>query len=179
TLAELISKTGAIPEPIIGAILVQLVTIVDRLHHQLACVHNDLDARNIFICKASGIVRVGGFFFSHFLSCEPASEFRDDQQSSRRFLGPLRHQAPERMLGLECHFPSDVWSLGFLVREMALGEFPLSLLNTKWRNKCERFSKTARPEDFGHQLSELVSSCMNKNPRLRPNTRQLLLHPFL
>ena len=50
---------------------------------------------------------------------------------------------------------------------------------TKWRNKCERFSKTARPEDFGHQLSELVSSCMNKNPRLRPNTRQLLLHPFL
>eukprot|EP00960_Hanusia_phi_P039889 754113-Hanusia_phi.AAC.1 len=50
---------------------------------------------------------------------------------------------------------------------------------TKWRNRCERFAKTERPEDFGQHLSELVSSCMNKNPRLRPSTRQLLLHPFL
>jgi len=44
-----------------------------------------------------------------------------------RFLGPLRLQSPERLLGLRCSFAADVWSFGVLARHLATGSFPLPI----------------------------------------------------
>ena len=68
SLSELLASTGAIPEVILGAILVQIVAILERLHDIGGCVHNDIDARNFFISTdlVTPDVRLGGFFYSHF-----------------------------------------------------------------------------------------------------------------
>jgi len=103
--------------------LVQLVAILERLHVVSGCVHNDIDARNIFICTNSGTVRLSNFYFSQFPKrCPGADLSAKTEQRIARFLGPLLHQAPERMLGLECSFSSDIWSLGFLLRFCLTGQ---------------------------------------------------------
>jgi serine/threonine protein kinase len=35
--------------------------------------------------------------------------------------GPLKNQAPERLLGLQCSFASDIYSLGLILRSLATG----------------------------------------------------------
>ena len=50
----------------------------------------------------------------------------NDKPKLARFLGPLQHQAPERLLGLECSYSSDIYSLGFLMRQLLTGEHPLA-----------------------------------------------------
>jgi len=130
TLLDLLHKTGPLPEPILGSILTQLVAIIERLHLLCGCVHNDMDARNVYICANSGIVRVSNFFFAQFPKQSPGSDIKANGGSGnkiQRFLGPLLHQSPERMLGLECSFPSDIYSLGFMIRLLLTGELPVDL----------------------------------------------------
>ncbi|MGB1594630.1 MAG: hypothetical protein ACPIOQ_17875 [Promethearchaeia archaeon] len=45
---------------------VQLTAILTRLHVVAGCIHNDISARNVFICTNSGVVRLANFFFSQF-----------------------------------------------------------------------------------------------------------------
>jgi len=126
SLLDLIEKTGALPEPILGCILTQLVSIIERLHVVCGCIHNDIDARNVFVCTNSGIVRLSNYYFSQFPKrCAGSCLSAKADQKIPRFLGPLLHQAPERMLGLQCSFSSDIWSLGFLIRFCLTGELPV------------------------------------------------------
>ena len=117
---------GALPEPILGCIVTQLVSIIERLHVVCGCIHNDIDARNVFVCTNSGIVRLSNYYFSQFPKrCAGSCLSAKADQKIPRFLGPLLHQAPERMLGLQCSFSSDIWSLGFLIRFCLTGELPV------------------------------------------------------
>jgi serine/threonine protein kinase len=130
TLLDLLDKTGPVPEPILGAILTQLVAILERLHLVCGCIHNDLDARNVYICANSGNLRLSNFFFAQFPKKSPGTDIKANGEFGNkigRFLGPLLHQSPERMLGLECSFPSDIYSLGFMIRLLLTGELPIDL----------------------------------------------------
>ncbi len=130
TLLDLLDKTGPLPEPIVGAVLIQLVAILERLHLVCGCIHNDLDARNVYICANSGNLRISNFFFAQFPKRSPGTDIKANGEFGNkigRFLGPLLHQSPERMLGLECSFPSDIYSLGFMIRLLLTGELPVDL----------------------------------------------------
>ena len=54
SLADLLDKTGVVPEGIIGAMALQLLPSLRLLHTVCRCVHNDIDARNIFVCCSTG-----------------------------------------------------------------------------------------------------------------------------
>ena len=51
-------------------------SIVERLHVMCGCVHNDLDARNIYVCANSGVVRISNFFFSQFPKRAPGADIK-------------------------------------------------------------------------------------------------------
>ena len=55
SLADLLEKTGVVPEGIIGAMALQLLPSLRLLHTVCRCVHNDIDARNVFVCCSSGL----------------------------------------------------------------------------------------------------------------------------
>ena len=74
SLLDLLVKPGPIPEGILGSILIQLTAILERLHIVCGCVHNDLDARNVFICPRSGIVKLSNFFFAFFPKRSPGTD---------------------------------------------------------------------------------------------------------
>ena len=63
SLADLLDKTGVVPEGMIGALVLQLLPTLHLLHTVCRCVHNDLDARNIFVCCSTGAVRLSGFCY--------------------------------------------------------------------------------------------------------------------
>ena len=48
-------------------------------------------------------------------------------QSTRTYTGTLCYMSPERLANLDYSYPSDVWSLGIVVYEMATGEHPYSM----------------------------------------------------
>ena len=54
SLADLLEKTGVVPEGMIGAMALQLLPSFRLLHTVCRCVHNDIDARNVFVCCSSG-----------------------------------------------------------------------------------------------------------------------------
>lgn len=80
----------------------------------------------------AAFLQVGNFCFSHFPAFSPGA-WQDGRSDDRwiapayRFLGPLRLQSPERMLGLRCSFSSDIWSFGILARFLVTGAFPLPI----------------------------------------------------
>jgi serine/threonine protein kinase len=128
SLLDLLEKTGPLPEAILGSIAVQLVSIIEHLHVVCGCIHNDIDARNIYINANSGTIRISSFFFSQFPKRAPGSDMKAHTNPKvGRFVGPLLHQSPERMLGLECSFPADIYSLGYMLRLLVTGEYPVSL----------------------------------------------------
>ena len=47
--------------------------------------------------------------------------------TSCKFAGDYAHMAPERLLGLECGFKADVWSVGILTLELLIGASPYDM----------------------------------------------------
>jgi serine/threonine protein kinase len=146
------------------------------LHDVRSRLHNDIDARNIMVLK-SGEVRLGGFAYS----------VRHVGKKSK-FSGPYVHMSPERLLGLECSFPSDVWSLGMLTLELALGRCWYNMDKFNGTNSLFDFKRmvVAEPSPTlkgmtgcSDELRNFVDKCLHKNVRARLTPAELLEHPFI
>jgi serine/threonine protein kinase len=92
-------------------------------------VHNDVEASNILVLR-QGEIRLGGFCYS-----------AKNVGKARKFAGPYIHMSPERLLGLDCGFPSDVWSLGILTLELTLGRIPYDMCKFKGGNALFEFKQ--------------------------------------
>jgi len=114
-IRDAIAERGPVPEMVISIVLRQLAHTLQQLHALKSRLHNDVDARNVQV-GTNGEVRLAGFCYS-----------AKHVGKASRFSGPFAHMAPERLLGLGCSFPSDVWSLGVLAFEMATGHGPYDL----------------------------------------------------
>ena len=62
---------------------VQLTAILTRLHVVAGCIHNDISARNVFICTNSGVVRLANFFFSQFPKRVPGASIHLSKSASQ------------------------------------------------------------------------------------------------
>jgi len=175
-LREALEERGAAPEMVTSIVLRQVLRTVAAMHENKSRLHNDIDARNILICK-TGEVRLGGFSYS----------YRHVGRQSK-FAGPYLHMAPERLLGLECSFPADIWSIGMLALELALGnrwhrEIDFNLPNALFEfknNVVAEPSPTLRgTKGASDELRHFVDQCLHKNVRARPTPSALLNHPFI
>ena len=98
--------TGALPESVLSTLLFDVLGVVQQLH-AAGLIHNDIDLRSFILSPSTGELKITNFSFSFFPAFTPggsldsSSDFRWQAPSSR-FFGPLRHQSPERLLGLRC-----------------------------------------------------------------------------
>ncbi|KAL3905275.1 MAG: hypothetical protein SGILL_009742 [Bacillariaceae sp.] len=76
----------------------------------------------------------------------------------------------------------DVWSLGMLMLELATGRGYFDGKNpaqiTKILRDMEEGSLDLDVVDCDDRLKDLISKCLQKDGRKRPNTSQILLHPY-
>ena len=116
-LSEGVSKKGLMPERLVSIVVRQVLAGLFFLHTERMRVHNNITAANILVLR-TGEVKIGGFSFS-------TKAFMG--HTSCKFAGSFVHMAPERLLGLECGYKGDVWSVGILTLELLIGGSPYDM----------------------------------------------------
>jgi serine/threonine protein kinase len=118
------------------------------------------------------------------------ASFRTPSGSSAlQFGGPWICMSPERVLGLECSYSSDVWSLGVCLLHLALGRCPYLESETRSINALknaviggalrERLWKQEK-ELLDENFQAFIDACLHPMPQKRPSLSSLLADfPFV
>lgn len=112
-LDSLLKKTGPVPEPVLACIAFQVLWGLAYLQHEKR-VHRDIKPPNILI-NSKGEVKLTDFGISKQLQ---------NSLMCATFVGSFKYMAPERMLHSKYDYSADIWSLGIVLMELALGKYP-------------------------------------------------------
>ncbi|KAG5519096.1 hypothetical protein PMAC_002183 [Pneumocystis sp. 'macacae'] len=169
-----ISKYGAIHVSVLGKIAIAVVeglTYLYNVHH--------VKPSNILV-NSYGQIKLCDFGVSGKLINSTADTF----------VGTSTYMSPERIQGAKYSVKSDVWSLGMTLLELAIGHFPLTsnldapatgtmgildLLQRIVHESAPTLPKGEFPED----LDNFISTCLNKDLKMRPNPQELLDHYYI
>jgi serine/threonine protein kinase len=76
----------------------------------------------------------------------------------------------------------DVWSLGMMMLELAWGRGYFDGKNpaqiTKWLRDSSDTEISLAEVECDEKLKDLISRCLKRDPKERPNLAQVLLHPY-
>ncbi|KAI5063954.1 hypothetical protein GOP47_0020624 [Adiantum capillus-veneris] len=171
SLADLMRKFGgALDEALIRVYARGIVEGLEYLHGQ-GVVHCDIKGKNILIGGTG--VKVADL----------GSAKRIGQQEHAMRGTPL-WMAPEVIMQEEQGFPSDIWSLGCTVVEMATGRPPwshaqLTPLAALMQIGAAQQALPPLPDCLSPEAKDFLSKCLHRNPKERWTASQLLKHPFL
>eukprot|EP01126_Amoeba_proteus_P061881 TRINITY_DN834_c0_g2_i13.p1 TRINITY_DN834_c0_g2~~TRINITY_DN834_c0_g2_i13.p1 ORF type:complete len:470 (-),score=80.59 TRINITY_DN834_c0_g2_i13:155-1564(-) len=141
--------------------------------HRSHRIHRDIKSDNILL-NSKGEVKIADFGY--------AAQLTQEQQKRRTVVGTPYWMAPELIRGQDYSFKVDIWSLGIMLMEMLEGEPPymefpplraLFLITTKGIPPLQE------PDKWSQELTEFCDKCLCKDVALRPDSEELLLHPFL
>jgi len=163
-----------ITEPVMVEIVQQILKGLSFLHKIRHQVHRDIKPDNILI-NSQGRVKLTDFGIS--------KELEETISSCKTFVGTLFYMSPERMENEHYSFPSDIWSLGLVMIEMASGIYPYPESNNFLEmHHTVKLSPSATLPSGSHYSSELIdfiSNCLQKSPEHRLTALQLLAHPWI
>eukprot|EP00004_Rigifila_ramosa_P000690 TRINITY_DN10717_c0_g1_i1.p1 TRINITY_DN10717_c0_g1~~TRINITY_DN10717_c0_g1_i1.p1 ORF type:complete len:1270 (-),score=272.51 TRINITY_DN10717_c0_g1_i1:472-3849(-) len=141
------------------------------LHDEKQILHRDIKAANILL-NPDGQVKIADFgisqTYSSKLDCEVVQ------------LGTPHWMAPEVWAEDNAGFPSDIWSLGITVHEMALGYPPhedVSLMSI--HKVVQNGPAPVMPPDTPRELAMFVARCLQKDQAKRPRAKELLDDPLV
>lgn len=112
-LDSLLEKAGPVPENVLACIAFQVLWGLAYLKHEKR-VHRDIKPPNILI-NSLGQVKLTDFGISKQLQ---------NSLMCATFVGSFKYMAPERMLHSRYDYSADIWSLGIVLQELALGKYP-------------------------------------------------------
>lgn len=117
SLEDVWKQVGTIPEEILGLMSIQMLWGLDYLHRVMKVIHRDIKPSNILVKK--GFLKIADFGVSGKIDCTIAC--------LSSWVGTMTHMSPERLRGEPYYADTDIWSLGLVILECALGKFPFSL----------------------------------------------------
>lgn len=99
------------------------------------------------------------------------------------FVGTKTYMSPERILGNQYSFSSDIWSLGLIVFEMATGQFPYNFSKV-YIEHMDSILKDPEPTltddgTFSPELQHFITRCLKKDPKDRDSVVELCTHPWI
>lgn len=131
------------------------------------CIHRDLAARNCLVAEQN-VVKISDFGMSRQ---------QDDGVYSAEGLKqiPVKWTAPEALNYGRYTTESDVWSFGVLLWEtFSMGMTPYtSMSNQQTRDEVEKGYRMPAPHGCPVEISRLMSSCWQYEPRNRPSFKKL------
>lgn len=187
---------GIKDEFLISSILKQILTFL-KYYHQIHQIHRLLETRNIYLSQ-DGIVKVGGFWQAKSLL---SNGFLKKERDSS--IDSSCYTAPELIEQGKCYSQSvDIWSLGIIAYELAIGKTPYSdyeplrqikeiisgpspslpfTVMTKRRFSMDSdISKEMKSKDgFSPIFGDFIQQCLSKDPYKRPSAADLLKHKFI
>src|SRR4051812_32117965 len=82
------------------------------------------------------------------------------------FVGTRTYMSPERILGYNYSFSSDIWSLGLIIYELAVGKFPYKLSDVfiEYLDSMLKDPEPTLPDDgdFSPELRNFLTRCLKK-----------------
>ncbi|XP_042513881.1 mitogen-activated protein kinase kinase 6 isoform X1 [Macadamia integrifolia] len=179
SLADVIKQVKTILEPYLAVVCKQVLLGLVYLHHERHVIHRDIKPSNLLVNR-KGQVKITDFGVSAMLASSMGQ--RDT------FVGTYNYMSPERISGSTYDYSSDIWSLGIVVLECAIGRFPYiqSEEQQSWPSFYELLEAivdkpppSAPPDQFSPEFCAFISSCIQKDPRDRKSSLDLLNHPFI
>jgi tetratricopeptide (TPR) repeat protein len=127
-------------------------------------VHADLKPENVLL-SSDGVVKVTDFGLSRMVA-ETAG--RDGAA------GTPAYMAPEQVNGDQLTIATDVYALGCLLYEAAIGQPVFGWRDDRAYRRAHTVTAAPRPATGVPELDRLISACLAKDPHLRPSTRAAL-----
>lgn len=168
-----LDKYGQVPEHVLGRIAMRIVKGLLYMW-SLKILHRDVKPSNILV-NTQGEVKLCDFGVSTQLV----------ESIAQTYIGTNAYMSPERIKAEDYGAPSEVWSLGVTVFELAAGDFPFKNIvrQPNPAELCKAILAENPPvlseEHFSPELVDFVTRCMQKDPGQRISHSELLMHPFL
>ncbi|KAM9764583.1 tyrosine-protein kinase Fes/Fps isoform 2-T2 [Menidia menidia] len=132
------------------------------------CIHRDLAARNCLVAEQK-VVKISDFGMSR--------QQDDGVYSAEGGLRqiPVKWTAPEALNFGRYTTQSDIWSFGVLLWEtFSMGMTPYtSMTNQQTRDEVEKGYRMPAPHGCPVEISKIMSSCWQYEPRNRPSFKRL------
>ena len=156
--------------------------------HAQKQLHRDIKPSNILLDCSARYAKIGDFGIAKELGSVSLAE---------SFTGTLTYMSPERVAGEAYSYTSDIWSLGLCLIALADGRLPFptadGYLAVVDAIQCQHTPLTLAPRttegDFAAdgdavsfwstELLDFLSHCLDRDPKKRWLSAQLLEHPFL
>lgn len=172
SISDQIQKCGGkLDEDLVRVFTRHTLEGLNYLHEQ-GIVHCDIKGQNILL-GSSGI-KIADF--------GAAKRLKERGCEAANFNGTPLWMAPEVVQGVEQGLASDVWSLGCTVVEMLQGRTPWTNTNNLaavlFQIGCSR-EDPPLPESISAEATDFLRKCLQRDPKNRWTTAQLLDHPFV
>ena len=151
---------------------VQLCMAVDHVHRS-RMLHRDIKGANVLL-MSSGLVKLGDFGFSQ--------QYEDTVSGAvaGTFCGTPYYLAPELWKRQRYSKKADVWSLGILLYEIAALQRPfVSSTMVGLMDRVISGEYEPLPATYSEGMHDLVKRMLCFDPNSRPDTRQILAHPYM
>ncbi|GET93153.1 protein kinase, putative [Leishmania tarentolae] len=169
-----------VPPPVLACITRLMLKGLTYLHRTRHLIHRDLKPSNVLYNSRTGDIKISDFGVSSNLECTKAD--------AHSFVGTVTYMSPERLRGEHYSYGADIWSLGLVVAELAVGVCPYAVL--RGGSSEARFwallqhlngegAALELPPEIDSDLADFISACVVKSPYKRPTCTELLGHPFI
>ncbi len=162
TLAQVVATTGPLPEARILALATQLASALTAAHARQV-LHRDIKPQNIMV-DASDAVFVTDFGLARVIGHPGITR-------GGLFLGTPYYTSPEQANLEPLDGRSDLYSLGLILYEMAVGRRPFEADSTQEVLDLHRHAPAPDPRlcrpDLNPALGELILRCLEKDPARR------------
>jgi mitogen-activated protein kinase kinase 1 len=156
SLADRYARSGIVPERVLGRIAWLCLEALGYLRSK-HILHRDLKPSNILISD-KGEVKVCDFGLAAHLS-----ESSDERSTGT---GTLKYMSLERLKAKPYSFPADIWSLGMLLYEGAVGRYPFEeAAHDLWGLRA-RFEEGIELclSGYSDELHAFLRHCLAPNP---------------
>ncbi|CAG0886427.1 unnamed protein product [Cyprideis torosa] len=179
--------TGSFPIRGIKIFWEQMLQTVHQIHDQ-GVIHADLKPANFLL--VNGELKLIDFGIACSLKDADATSV-----TLPCLMGTYNYISPEALMGtgaptvagqmpvIKISRKSDIWSLGCILYHMAFGRPPfgnVTQLPAKFRAITDPSIPIPIPEERQNtRLADVILKCLQRDPKLRPTTEELLQDPYL
>lgn len=174
SLADLKKRLGGegVPAVYLSSVAQQTMNGLCFLHGR-KLLHRDIKPENILHNRV-GEVKLTDFGI--------AKDLDKTLAMAGTFVGTVTYMSPERCLGQDYSFASDIWSVGMVIFELATGRYPfadIASFPVLFDHLCEKPEPRLDASYFPEELVEFDAYCLTRDVARRPDTEFLLTHAYV